>query len=108
GKWVLTAGLGEMGGAQPLAVTMNDGVALVVEVDEGRARRQLEHRYIDEVSEDIDDALRRVKHYVAAGEARIVVRAIVDLPHAQVRLAWQHADDLDRGVVDVDGAADDR
>lgn len=72
GKWVLTAGLGEMGGAQPLAVTMNDGVALVVEVDEGRARRQLEHRYIDEVSEDIDDALRRVKHYVAAGEARSI------------------------------------
>ena len=72
GKWALTAGLGEMGGAQPLAVTMNDGVALVVEVDEARARRQLEHRYIDEVSEDTEDALRRVRHYTAAGEARSI------------------------------------
>ncbi len=72
GKWALTAGLGEMGGAQPLAVTMNDGVALVVEVDEARARRQLAHRYIDEVSEDTDDALRRVMHYTAAGEARSI------------------------------------
>ena len=72
GKWALTAGLGEMGGAQPLAVTMNDGVALVVEVDEARARRQLEHRYIDEVSEDTEDALRRVAHYTAAGESRSI------------------------------------
>ena len=72
GKWVLTAGLGEMGGAQPLAITMNDGVALVIEVDEARARRQLEHRYIDEVSEDTDDALRRVQHYTAAGQARSI------------------------------------
>ena len=72
GKWALTAGLGEMGGAQPLAVTMNDGVALVVEVDEARARRQLEHRYIDEVSEDIEDALRRVRHYTEAGEPRSI------------------------------------
>ena len=72
GKWALTAGLGEMGGAQPLAVTMNDGVALVVEVDEARARRQLDHRYIDEVSEDTEDALRRVRHYVEAGEARSI------------------------------------
>jgi urocanate hydratase len=72
GKWVLTAGLGEMGGAQPLAVTMNEGVALVVEVDEARARRQLDHRYIDEVSEDLDDALRRVDHYVSQGEPRSI------------------------------------
>jgi urocanate hydratase len=72
GKWALTAGLGEMGGAQPLAVTMNDGVALVVEVDEWRARRRLEHRYIDEVSEDTEDALRRVAHYTAAGQARSI------------------------------------
>ena len=72
GKWVLTAGLGEMGGAQPLAVTMNEGVALVVEIDEWRARRRLEHRYIDEVSEDTEDALRRVEHYVNAGEPRSI------------------------------------
>jgi urocanate hydratase len=72
GKWVLTAGLGEMGGAQPLAVTMNEGVALVVEADDWRARRRLEHRYIDEVAEELDDALQRVHHYVAAGQPRSI------------------------------------
>ena len=72
GKWVLTAGLGEMGGAQPLAVTMNGGVALCVEVDEWRMRRRLEHRYIDEVAEDMADALRRVKHFVTAGQPRSI------------------------------------
>ncbi len=72
GKWVLTAGLGEMGGAQPLAVTMNDGVGLVVEVDEWRARRRLEHRYLDEVAEDIDEALKRVRYFVDRGEARSI------------------------------------
>jgi urocanate hydratase len=72
GKWVLTAGLGEMGGAQPLAVTMNDGVGLVVEVDEWRARRRLEHRYLDEVAEDIDEALKRVRYFVDQGEARSI------------------------------------
>jgi urocanate hydratase len=72
GKWVLTGGLGEMGGAQPLAVTMNEGVALCVEVDEWRARRRLEHRYIDEVSEDLDDALNRVRYYVENGQPRSI------------------------------------
>jgi urocanate hydratase len=72
GKWVLTGGLGEMGGAQPLAVTMNEGVALCVEVDEWRARRRLEHRYIDEVSEDLDDALNRVRYYVENGRPRSI------------------------------------
>jgi urocanate hydratase len=72
GKWVLTAGLGEMGGAQPLAVTMNGGVCLIVEVDEWRARRRLEHRYLDEVAEDIEDALKRVRHYVNEGQPRSI------------------------------------
>ena len=72
GKWVLTAGLGEMGGAQPLAVTMNEGVGLIVEVDEWRARRRLEHRYIDEVSEDLEDALQRVQYYVERQEPRSI------------------------------------
>ena len=72
GKLVLTGGLGEMGGAQPLAVTMNGGVGLVVEVDEARARRQLDHRYIDEVAEDVDDALKRAQHYLDAGEPRSI------------------------------------
>ena len=72
GKWVLTAGLGEMGGAQPLAITMNGGVGLIVEIDEWRARRRLEHRYIDEVAEEVEDALERVRHYVEAGEPRSI------------------------------------
>ncbi|MCL4871246.1 MAG: urocanate hydratase [Anaerolineae bacterium] len=72
GKWVLTAGLGEMGGAQPLAVTMNDGVGLIVEVDEWRARRRLEHRYLDEVSEELDDALARVRYYTEQGLPRSI------------------------------------
>ncbi len=72
GKWVLTAGLGEMGGAQPLAITMNEGVGLIVEVDEWRARRRLEHRYIDEVAEDIEDALKRVQHYVESKQPRSI------------------------------------
>ncbi|MGH2536049.1 MAG: urocanate hydratase, partial [Candidatus Promineifilaceae bacterium] len=72
GRWVLTAGLGEMGGAQPLAVTMNGGVALVVEVDEWRAHRRLEHRYLDEVAETVEEALGRVAHYVEARAPRSI------------------------------------
>ncbi|MGA6166967.1 urocanate hydratase [Amycolatopsis magusensis] len=60
GTLTLTAGLGGMGGAQPLAVTMNDGVALVIECDPERARRRVETRYLDEVADDLDDAIRRV------------------------------------------------
>jgi len=58
GKLVLTAGLGGMGGAQPLAVTMNDGVAIVVEVDPARIRRRLETRYVDTTTDSLDEALR--------------------------------------------------
>nr|WP_279388436.1 urocanate hydratase [Tamaricihabitans halophyticus] len=60
GTLTVTAGLGGMGGAQPLAVTMNDGVALVVECDPHRAKRRLETRYLDELADDLDDAIRRV------------------------------------------------
>ncbi|HWD00922.1 MAG TPA: urocanate hydratase [Amycolatopsis sp.] len=60
GTLTVTAGLGGMGGAQPLAVTMNDGVALVVEVDPHRAHRRVETRYLDEVADDLDDAISRV------------------------------------------------
>ncbi|MGO1054542.1 urocanate hydratase [Crossiella sp. CA198] len=59
GTLTLTGGLGGMGGAQPLAVTMNEGVALCVEVDPDRARRRLEHRYLDEIADDLDDAVQR-------------------------------------------------
>ncbi|HEY0807154.1 MAG TPA: urocanate hydratase [Pseudonocardiaceae bacterium] len=60
GTLTVTAGLGGMGGAQPLAVTMNGGVALVVECDPQRARRRVETRYLDEVASDLDDAIARV------------------------------------------------
>ncbi len=68
GRWMLTSGLGEMGGAQPLAVTMLDGVALVVDVDPRAIDRQLGHRYLDLQAKDLDDALARVRESVAAGQ----------------------------------------
>jgi urocanate hydratase len=61
GTLTLTAGLGGMGGAQPLAVTMNGGVALIVECDPDRARRRLDTRYLDEMASDVDDAVARVE-----------------------------------------------
>jgi urocanate hydratase len=64
GRLVVTAGLGGMGGAQPLAATMNEGVILAVDVDRSRIQRRLDTRYLDAMSEDLDDALAR------AGDAR--------------------------------------
>lgn len=61
GKFVLTAGLGGMGGAQPLSVTMNDGICLDVEVDPKRAKRRLDSGYVDELSNDFTDALRKIE-----------------------------------------------
>lgn len=68
GKWVLTAGLGGMGGAQPLAVTMNEGVVLAVEVDPSRIERRIQTRYLDTMAEDLDTALELV--YGAIREGR--------------------------------------
>ncbi|MFG1795991.1 urocanate hydratase [Nocardia sp. NPDC049149] len=62
GTLTLTAGLGGMGGAQPLAVTMNDGVALVIECDRARAERRVQERYLDEIANDLDDAVIRVSN----------------------------------------------
>jgi urocanate hydratase len=59
GTITLTAGLGGMGGAQPLAVTMNGGVAICVDCDQSRITRRIEHGYLDEQADDIDDAIRR-------------------------------------------------
>ncbi|GJM45145.1 MAG: urocanate hydratase [Gemmatimonadota bacterium] len=61
GRFVLTAGLGGMGGAQPLAATMNNGVTLVAEVDDTRIQRRLETRYLDERADSFEDAMVRVK-----------------------------------------------
>jgi urocanate hydratase len=61
GRWVLTGGLGGMGGAQPLAATMNEASMLAVEVDEARIRRRLETRYLDRMTHDLDEALAWVR-----------------------------------------------
>lgn len=60
GTLTLTAGCGGMGGAQPLAVTMNEGVVLIVDVDETRLARRVDHGYLDEMTHDLDDAIERV------------------------------------------------
>ncbi|MGH3440652.1 MAG: urocanate hydratase [Nitriliruptorales bacterium] len=69
GRLVLTAGLGGMGGAQPLAITMNEGVALCVEVDPARVQRRLETRYLDEVADSVDAAVERALEAKEAAEA---------------------------------------
>ena len=61
GKFVLTAGLGGMGGAQPLAITMNEGVGLIVEVDPARAKRRLETRYVDTVVDTLEEAMTLIE-----------------------------------------------
>lgn len=69
GKVVLTAGLGGMGGAQPLAVTLNDGIALCVEVDPSRIQRRLETRYLDEHADSLDAAVARIEECRRQGKA---------------------------------------
>jgi urocanate hydratase len=68
GRVCLTAGLGGMGGAQPLAITMNEGIALCVEVDPRRARRRVETGYLDILAEDLDGALERAEAARREGE----------------------------------------
>ncbi len=68
GRVCLTAGLGGMGGAQPLAITMNEGVALCVEVDPHRAQRRLENGYLDVLADDLDAALERAEEAKREGE----------------------------------------
>src|SRR5512143_2490578 len=72
GRVVLTAGLGGMGGAQPLAVTMNEGVCLVIEVDEARARRRLDIGYVDRLSAEPAEALAWAREAAAAGRAESI------------------------------------
>ncbi len=68
----VTAGLGGMGGAQPLAITMNGGVALVAEVEEWRIDKRIETRYLDEKSLDIDQAIDKALEYKKNGEAKSI------------------------------------
>jgi len=69
GRVCLTAGLGGMGGAQPLAITMNEGVALCVEIDEKRMERRIAHRYLDKRIDDLDEAIARAEEAKQNGEA---------------------------------------
>src|ERR687892_2064433 len=59
GTLTVTGGCGGMGGAQPLAVTLNGGVCLVIDVNPARLQRRIEHRYLDELASDLDDAIAR-------------------------------------------------
>lgn len=68
----VSAGLGGMGGAQPLAITMNEGVALIAEVEKWRIEKRLETKYLDEMSEDIDEAINRALRYKAEGIAKSI------------------------------------
>src|SRR3989337_2332839 len=72
GKFVLTAGLGGMGGAQPLAITMNEGVGLIVEVDPARAKRRLEIGYVDAVVDTLEEAMTMVEENVAKEQPRSI------------------------------------
>ncbi|MBL0334538.1 MAG: urocanate hydratase [Chitinophagaceae bacterium] len=68
----VTAGLGGMGGAQPLAITMNEGVALIAEVEEWRIDKRIETKYLDEKHTSIDDAINAAMHYRREGEAKSI------------------------------------
>ncbi len=103
GRLTLTAGLGGMGGAQPLAVTMNDGVALCIEVDENRARRRLEIGYVDRLTHDPAEALGMARAAAAAGEPLSI--ALVGNA-AEIEPAWAAAGEHFDVVTDQTSAHD--
>ena len=72
GRWILTGGLGGMGGAQPLAAVMAGACCLAIECDETRADFRLRTRYVDEKTHDLDEALAMIARWTAAGEAKSV------------------------------------
>jgi urocanate hydratase len=93
GRVVLTAGLGGMGGAQPLAVTMNEGVALVLDVDSERIERRLQARYLDRSTADLDEALGWVEEARRTGRP-LSVGLVGNAADVEVELARRgfHAD----------------
>ncbi len=103
GQVVLTAGLGGMGGAQPLAVTMNEGVCLAIEVDEGRARRRLEIGYVDRLTDEPAEALAWARAAATRGEA--VSIALVGNA-AEIEPAWAAAGERFDLVTDQTSAHD--
>jgi urocanate hydratase len=72
GKWILTAGLGGMGGAQPLAASLAGASSLTIECQQSRIDMRLRTRYVDEQARDLDDALARIARYTNAGEAKSI------------------------------------
>ena len=72
GRWILTAGLGGMGGAQPLAASLAGACSLTIECQQSRIDFRLRTRYVDEQATDLDDALARIAKYTAAGEAKSI------------------------------------
>ena len=72
GRWILTAGLGGMGGAQPLAASLAGACSLNIECQQSRIDFRLQTRYVDEQASDLDDALARVERYAAQGQARSI------------------------------------
>src|SRR3546814_3382145 len=72
GKWIRTAGLGGMGGAQPLAASLAGACSLNIECQQSRIDMRLKTRYVDEQATDLDDALARIDRYTKAGEAKSI------------------------------------
>lgn len=91
GRLVVTGGLGGMGGAQPLAATMNNGTFLGFDVDPDRVRRRLEHRYLDEIADTIDDGIDRALRYKAEGRG-LSIGVVANAADGLERM-------IDRGVV---------
>jgi len=88
GTLTLTAGCGGMGGAQPLAVTMNGGVCLIVDVDRSRLQRRVDNRYLDVIADNLDDAISRAitaKSEKSAISIGVVGNAAVIFPELRVR-----------------------
>ncbi|MEI2714066.1 MAG: urocanate hydratase [Nocardioides sp.] len=102
GTITLTAGLGGMGGAQPLAVTMNDGVAICIECDQHRIDRRLETRYLDVQADDLDDALARA---VEARDARtpLSIGLLGNAADLVPEILERHHDAVEkgRGLIDI-------
>jgi urocanate hydratase len=103
GTITVTAGLGGMGGAQPLAVTMNDGVALCIDIDPTRVQRRIETRYLDEIADSYDDALRRCR--AAKAERRGLSVGLVG--HAAEILPRLLADGFEADIVTDQTSAHD-
>jgi urocanate hydratase len=103
GRVVLTAGLGGMGGAQPLAVTMNDGVCIAIEVDEARARRRLDIGYVDRLTASPGEALAWARDAAAAGRVESI--ALIGNA-AEIEPAWARAGERFDAVTDQTSAHD--